>query len=133
MAFLIPENISSRSSVPDRLRHVARAVRDFLPDETTVWLEANDDEPPYLLVLDPGAGIALIEAPARPRAGRRRPRWMRQVLKEEAIVGIREDVAERAAYLQSQIDRSLVRSLPVCHVGGVSGPGPAGRGIATFG
>ncbi|MCE2528749.1 MAG: AAA family ATPase [Acidimicrobiia bacterium] len=116
MAFLIPENIPSRSSVPDRLRHVARAVRDFLPDETTVWLEANDDEPPYLLVLDPGAGILLMEAPPAPREGRRRPRWMRQVLKEEAIVGIREDVAERAAYLQARIDRSLVRSLPVCHV-----------------
>ncbi len=116
MAFLIPENIPSRSNVPDRLRHVARAVRDFLPDETTVWLKASDDKPPYLLVLDPGAGIVLMEAPPPPRTGRRQPRWMRQVLNKEAIVGIREDVAERAASLQARIDRSLVRSLPVCHV-----------------
>ncbi|MDE0376086.1 MAG: AAA family ATPase [bacterium] len=115
MAFLIPENIPSRSSVPDRLRHVARAARDFLPDETTVWLEAKDDKPPYLLVLDPGAGIVLLEAPRTPRPGRR-PRWMRQVLREETIVSIREDIAERAGELRSRIDRSLVRSLPVCHV-----------------
>ena len=115
MAFLIPENIPSRSSVPDRLRHVARAARDFLPDETTVWLEANDGKPPYLLVLDPGAGIALVEAPRTPRPDRR-PRWMRQVLKEETITAIREDIAERAGELRSRIDRSLVRSLPVCHM-----------------
>lgn len=116
MAFLIPENIPSRSSVPDRLRHVARAARDFLPDETTVWLKQKEDQPPYLLVLDPGAGIVLMEAPHAPRTGRRRPRWMRQVLKEETIVAIREDIAERAGELRSRIDRSLVRSLPVCHV-----------------
>ena len=116
MAFLIPENIPSRSDVPSRLRHVARAVRDFLPDETTVWLKKDDDRPPYLLVLDPGAGIVLMEAPPAPRAGRRRPRWMSRVLQEEAIVATREEIAERAGELRSRIDRSLVRSLPVKHV-----------------
>lgn len=116
MAFLIPENIPSRSSVPDRLRHAARAVRDFLPEDTTVWLEECDGKPPYLLVLDPGAGIVLMETPQAPKTGRRRPRWMRQVLQEETIVAIREDIAERAGELRSRIDRSLVRSLPVCHV-----------------
>lgn len=39
MAYLIPENLASRSDVPARLRLVAAAMRDQLPDDATVWLE----------------------------------------------------------------------------------------------
>lgn len=115
MAFLIPENIPSRSGVPDRLRHVARALRDFVPDEATAWLRADGDDPPYLLVLDPGAGIALTEAP-RIRTASRRPKWFSRYLEEEDILRIRDDIAELVVDLRSRIDRSLVRSLPVRHV-----------------
>ena len=62
MAFLTPENIPSRSGVPDRLRQVARALRDFMPYETTVWLAEKEGGAPYLEVLDPAAGIVVIEA-----------------------------------------------------------------------
>ena len=115
MAFLIPENIPSRSGVPDRLRHVARALRDFVPDEATAWLREVGDDPPYLLVLDPGAGIALIEAPPI-RTASHRPKWFSKYLKEEDILRIREDIAELVVDLRARIDRSLVRSLPISHV-----------------
>ena len=39
MAHLIPENLASRSDVPARIGSVAAAMRDQLPDDTTVWLE----------------------------------------------------------------------------------------------
>lgn len=115
MAFLIPENIPSRSGVPDRLRHVARALRDFIPDEATAWLREYGEDPPYLLLLDPGAGIALIEAPPI-RTASRRPKWFGRYLQEEDILRIRDDIAELVVDLRSRIDRSLVRSLPVSHV-----------------
>ena len=66
MAFLIPENIASRSDIPSTLQGVARALRDSLPDEVTVWLDRVGDTTegePYLTVLDPTSGIALIYAP----------------------------------------------------------------------
>lgn len=118
MAFLIPQNIPSRAGVPDRLRHVARAMRDYLPLETTVWMRPSregEEGPEHLVMLDPGAGIALIEAPPMRRAAGR-SRWLRRTLTEENILSIREDIAESAGQLRSRIDRSLVRSLPVCHV-----------------
>ena len=39
MAYLIPENLASRSDIPARIRSVAAAMRDQLPDDATVWLE----------------------------------------------------------------------------------------------
>ena len=39
MAYLIPENLASRSDVPARIGSVAAALRDQLPDEATIWLE----------------------------------------------------------------------------------------------
>ena len=112
MGFLTPENIPSRSGVPDRLRQVARALRDFMPHETTVWLEEKEGGAPYLEVLDPGAGIALIEAPSIRTGGRRRhSRW--RAFTDQDLVRIRDDIAERAEDLRKRIDRMLVRSLPV--------------------
>lgn len=115
MAFLIPQNIPSRAGVPDRLRQVARALRDFMPEETTVWLREKGDTAPCLLMLDPGAGIALIEAPSIRKAARR-PRWFSRFFEDEGILRIRNDIAEQAESLRYRIDRSLVRSLPVRHV-----------------
>ncbi|MXW62885.1 MAG: hypothetical protein F4003_14060, partial [Acidimicrobiaceae bacterium] len=72
MAFLLPENIPSRSGVPDRLRQVARALRDFTPDQVTVWLRETMGGVPYLVVLDPRAGIMVLDALSLSAAGRRR-------------------------------------------------------------
>lgn len=63
MAFLIPENIASRSDVPGPLQAVARCLRDDLDEQATVWLDENGAEP-YLTVLDPEAGVVLLSAPA---------------------------------------------------------------------
>ncbi len=112
MAFLTPENIPSRSGVPDRLRQVARALRDFMPYETTVWLAEKEGGAPYLEVLDPAAGIVVIEAPPIRVGGRRRRRPWR-AFSEQDMVRIRDDMAERAEDLRKRIDRALVRSLPV--------------------
>ena len=97
MAFLQPANIPSRNDVPARLQTVAKCLREFLPDEVTVWLERTgegerralrkefeqprfeglddigDAGEPYLVVLDPAAGVAVLEVPRVPASGMQRP------------------------------------------------------------
>lgn len=130
MAFLQPENLASRSDVPERLHEVARHLRDDLPDEVTVWLErtkegeaaalrrefvgattSGDDGDCYLVVLDPQAGIAVLEAPSRRQitASRRR----RARLDEGETHRL---VADRAAQLGSSAADLPVESLPVRHI-----------------
>jgi len=132
MAFLQPENIPSRNDVPQHLQQAARALRDFLPDEVTVWLERtgdgdaaalrrqfdpeshpaeSDSSEPYLVVLDPAAGIAIIEAPTVPRA--RRHLLRNRSLESEPI---RAEIARRAANLRRDLATGPVLSLPVHHV-----------------
>lgn len=109
-AFLIPENIPSRPSLPDRLRQVARTLRDHMPEETTVWLQHREGSGPYLEVLDPGAGIAVIAAPPiKLTRGKRRLSFFGK----KELVGIQDGIAERTEALRAGIDRALVRSLPV--------------------
>lgn len=65
MAFLIPQNIPSRGDLSGSLRSVAGALRDWLGDDSTVWLENEEDEESvHLLVLAPRFGVVLISAPA---------------------------------------------------------------------
>ena len=112
MGFLIPENIPSRNDVPELLQDVARCLRDMVDDSVTVWLHETDGAPQALLVLDPSAGLVLLEAPSqttlglRKRAGipeafidvseaRRRfepawrdvPSWSRRLLRAEERLG----------------------------------------------
>lgn len=132
MAFLQPENIPSRNDLPPRLQFVAKSFRDFLPEEVTVWLERTGDgdaaalrhdfdpavRPPggnaseaYLVVLDPAAGIAVVEAPAVPRA-RQQLLSIRTILTGE----LREEIARRASSLRHDLDAGALRSLPARHV-----------------
>lgn len=130
MAFLQPENLASRSDVPERLHEVARHLRDDLPEEVTVWLErtgegeaaalrrefdgvtaTGDDGDCYLVVLDPQAGIAVLQAPSRRqiKASRRR----RARLDEGATHRL---VVERVTQLGGSVSDVPVESLPVRHV-----------------
>ena len=130
MAHLQPENLASRSDVPERLHEVARHLRDQLPDEVTVWLErtgdgegaalrrefgdsaaTDDDSDSYLVVLDPQAGLAVLQAPSRRqiKASRRR----RARLDEDAV---RRTVAERVARLAGGVANCPVETLPVEHI-----------------
>ncbi len=132
MAFLQPENIPSRNDLPQRLQLVARSLRDFLPEEVTVWLERTGDgdaaalrrefdpensatvgaeSEPYLLVLDPSAGIAVLEAPSTSRTRRHLLRNRRIGVEQ-----LREDIARRATDLRRDLNVGSVRSLPVIHV-----------------
>ena len=101
MAFLQPANLPSRNDVPARLQAVAKCLREFLPDEVTVWLEwtgdgegralhrefeqqqfegldtAGEQGDAYLVVLDPSSGIVILEAPEWTRSGKRRGRRRR--------------------------------------------------------
>lgn len=75
MAYLIPENLASRSDVPARIGSVAAALRDQLPDDATVWLEhtgsgrlaldlavADADQPDFhLAVALPRHGLLLAD------------------------------------------------------------------------
>lgn len=121
MAFLIPQNIPSRNDLPASLQTVARALRD-LPDEVTVWLERSGsgdratlaaefdidfdqdsspaDQDPYLVVLDPASGIAVLEAPSRKALARRGIEAFRRKLD---IARIQSDVNTRVKSLSHQI------------------------------
>lgn len=59
MAFLLPENLGSRSDIPQAVREVAAVFRDFVDQDVTVWLEHADDDP-YLVVFDPQHGIVFV-------------------------------------------------------------------------
>lgn len=130
MAFLQPENLASRSDVPDRLHEVARHLRDDLPAEVTVWLERTgqgeaaalrrefdgattpgDDSDCYLVVLDPQAGIAVLQAPSRRQIKSSRRRRAR--LDEGETHRL---VVERTTQLGGSVAEVPVESLPVRHV-----------------
>ena len=132
MAFLQPENIPSRNDVPQRVQTIARALRDLLPDDVTVWLERTGDgdaaalrrefapesaapvsatSEPYLVVLDPCAGIAVLEAPSASRTRRHLRRN-----RESEVDQLRPDIARRSAELRHGLHVGSARSLPVIHV-----------------
>ena len=105
MAFLIPENLASRSDVPQRLQAVARAFRDLLDDSVTVWLEEGDD--PHLLVLDPARGILVVDAP---KVGRRSGLRRRSVNRVEVSAQVRA----RATELEERVEAERrLEDLPV--------------------
>ncbi len=127
MAYLQPENIPSRNDLPDRLQQVARAFRDLVADEVTVWLERTGDgegdalrrefdatdsgatrstTEPYLVVLDPEAGIAVVEAPAPSR---------RRRLAARRIAGstLQVEISRRARELRKGLNAGPIRDLPV--------------------
>ena len=130
MAYLQPENIPSRNDLPDRLQQVARAFRDLVADEVTVWLERTGDgevdalrrefdaadsgstrstTEPYLVVLDPESGIAVVEAPA---PSRRRRSAARRI----APGTLQVEISRRARELRKGLDAGPIRDLPVVHV-----------------
>ena len=132
VAFLQPENIPSRNDVPARLRTVAKCLREFLPDEVTVWLErtgdgerralekefdqqrfeglagSDDGSEAYLVVLDPAAGILVLEAPSRIRVRRRHGRRAK-------VDGdrIRDLTERRVSELRDKLDAGSIPELPV--------------------
>ena len=112
MAFLLPENIPSRSGVPDRLRQVARALRDFAPEQVTVWLRETESGLPYLVALDPASGIVVIDAPSlsvRGQSQRRRGR----VFDSFDMIRIPQEVAQQASELERRTGEARIASLPV--------------------
>lgn len=113
MAFLLPENIPSRSGVPDRLRQVARALRDFTPDRVTVWLRETMGGLPYLLVFDPTAGIMVLDAPSLSAAGRRRRQRGRVFDSLDAMNIPTDELVAQASALNRDIDASAAENLPV--------------------
>ena len=132
MAFLQPANIPSRNDVPARLQTVAKCLREFLPDDVTVWLErtgdgesralhrefeqqrfegldaAGDQGEAYLVVLDPSSGIVILEAPSRIRPGKGRSR-RRRIDRDR----LRDLTARRASDLRRSLDARNVARLPV--------------------
>ncbi len=131
MAFLQPENIPSRNDLPLRLQAVAKALKNLLPDDVTVWLERTGDDTaslrrdfdpeaarrpapttePYLVVLDPEAGIAVMEAPAISRS---RLHLLRN--SELDANPLRASIVQRTEALCDGIDARSIQALPVVHV-----------------
>jgi len=105
MAFLLPENLPSRNNVSRRLQSVARAARDHLPEEVTVWLK--EEEHKFLVLLDPAAGILVIEAPPE-RSRQAKRRKFTPEAKE-----VRRQVAEELKNLGRGAQAEPIASLPV--------------------
>lgn len=64
MAFLIPDNLRSRTDVPDVIRRVCAALQVALDDDVTVWYEPLFDpseQQPHLVVLEPRVGVIVME------------------------------------------------------------------------
>ncbi|WP_428122255.1 3'-5' exonuclease [Candidatus Poriferisodalis sp.] len=120
MAFLLPENLASRSDVPFRLRGVARAFRHFTPDEVTVWLRETQAGPPYLVALDPACGIMVIDAPSL--SARRRRRRRKGVFDSPDMPGVPQEIAEQlevarqAGQVSRAVELSKIEDLPTAHV-----------------
>ena len=132
VAFLQPANIPSRNDVPARLQTVAKCLREFLPDEVTVWLERTGDgerralekefdqwqlegfadsdggSEAYLVVLDPAAGILVLEAPSRIRVRRRHGRRAKADPRQ-----IRDLTERRVSELRDRLDAGSIPELPV--------------------
>ena len=117
--------------MPARLQTVAKCLREFLPDEVTVWLERTgdgertalrkefdqqqfeglgdgDDSEAYLVVLDPAAGILVLEAPSRIRIRRRHGRRVK-------VDGdrIRDLTERRVSDLRDRLHAGSIPELPV--------------------
>ena len=133
MAFLLPENIASRSDVPTRLRDVAKAFRDFTPDDVTVWLRETQGGLPYLVVLDPTAGIMVIDAPPLAKRSRRRLGRVFESLDMARVpeeIAQQLEIAQQAKVLRSGIDAHRIEGLPTAHVLAVpDGPEIPGQGV----
>ena len=108
---------------------MAKCLGDFLPDEVTVWLERtsegerralrqefeqqqieglDDDGQSYLVVLDPAAGIIVLEAPSRIRVRRKLGR--RASIDRDRI---RELTEQRVDELRLRLEARSVQSMPV--------------------
>ncbi|MEO5679914.1 MAG: 3'-5' exonuclease [Acidimicrobiales bacterium] len=64
MAFLIPENLRSRSDVLPGVSRLARLLQDSLDDAATVWYEPlfdPDGDRPDVVVLVPDVGVLVLE------------------------------------------------------------------------
>lgn len=118
MGFLIPENIPSRNDVPAPLQEVARYLRDMVDDSVTVWLHPTDHEADALLVLDPSAGLVLLEAPSPAKLGLRKGSGFPQ--RPSTAPGldvIRTTVGERAGLVERLVGpRRLGVELPTTGV-----------------
>lgn len=64
MAFLIPENLSTRRDVPTAASRLAKALREALDDDATVWYEplfGGGQDRPDLVALVPDTGVLVLE------------------------------------------------------------------------
>lgn len=64
MAFLIPENLSTRRDVPAAASRLAKAMREALDDDATVWYEplfGAGKERPDIVALVPDSGVLVLQ------------------------------------------------------------------------
>lgn len=123
MAFLLPDNIPSRSGIPTRLRQTARALKVHTPEEMTVWLREADNGSQYLVLLDPDAGIMVIDTPrlpARSQSRAQKNRIFNRIRKRQGrvfdsfeMLRIPEEISKQVIELKRGLDETSIRNLPV--------------------
>ena len=110
MAFLLPENIVSRSGVPSRLRQVARAFRDFTSDDVVVWLREPMSQVSYLVILDPSAGIMVVDAPPLPA---RRTNRLGRIFNSLEMISIHDEIIKSSDILKDGLAATAIERLDV--------------------
>lgn len=112
MAFLIPENLASRSDVRRAVQEVAKLLRDATGEELTVYLDVDAEDAP-LWVLDPAHGLLalyVLESGRRRLEQRLKERLGREVSLPEVHRTVRESVDP--IFLRLTTSPHLSRSVP---------------------
>ena len=124
MAYLIPDNLGSRSDVPAGIQQVAKAFREFTGEDVTVLWDpvAPEDS---LEIIDPRAGVLILDivtggARALPSAGRGGlARWFKSDGDEpdlrEALTSQAQRLAERlqeSGQLTTEFPVQVARAIP---------------------
>lgn len=115
MAYLVPENLPSRSNVPSAVQEVAGALRDFVGDDVTVWLDERTDGSSHLAVLDPAFGVLLIRVVEGGVRALGTPGGLLRRKESVAVSELIAGVAEIGVTLRQLLDASkhLARTVPV--------------------
>jgi hypothetical protein len=114
MAYLIPTNLGSRADVPAVVQQVATGLRDLVSEDVTVVYDAREDTP-ALVVIDPQAGVMLLDCVEGGASGLSGGRLLSRVRSEPSLDVLEQGLESEAAALLADLRAAkwLSRDVPV--------------------